>query len=35
MVEHKAQTRRLAKDLNAKHKIFVAKLEECYSYMDA
>lgn len=34
MLENKGQARRFAKDLNAKHKTFVAKLEDTYSYLE-
>ena len=34
MLEQKAQTRRFAKDLNAKYKNFLNKLDDLYSYME-
>lgn len=34
MLENKGQARRFAKDLNGKHKTFVAKLEDIYSYLE-
>lgn len=34
MLEQKAQTRRFAKDLNAKYKTFLTKLDDMYSYME-